>query len=217
MINPICSTSSPGAAWWPRIPTRRRWPIITPPAHRLLWVRSHRRQPAHRPSGAAADAAPLPAGGHTPVAALVGGPPALSRSQLQRPSAASASADRVQGWASLSAQIRALLPASEGLAAPRLVNNADWMGQMSALDFLRDIGKCTSVNAMLARGIGAPAPSPARIRGISFTEFSTPCLQSRDFAVLNLLPPCRSAATTSQGQHHRRHGSHPPAPSDPGL
>ncbi len=95
------------------------------------------------------------------------------------------SADRVQGWvASLSAQIRALLPASEGLAAPVLVNNADWMGQMSALDFLRDIGKHFSVNAMLAReSVRQRLARPDQ--GISFTEFSYALLQSQDFAVLN--------------------------------
>jgi tyrosyl-tRNA synthetase len=91
----------------------------------------------------------------------------------------------VQGWvASLSAQIKALLPASEGLAAPLLVNNADWMGQMSALDFLRDIGKHFSVNAMLAReSVRQRLARPDQ--GISFTEFSYALLQSQDFAVLN--------------------------------
>ncbi|MGL5776283.1 MAG: tyrosine--tRNA ligase, partial [Aeromonas veronii] len=95
------------------------------------------------------------------------------------------STDTVQGWvASLSAQIRALLPADEGLSAPQLVNNGDWMGQMSALDFLRDIGKHFSVNAMLAReAVRQRLARPDQ--GISFTEFSYALLQSQDFAVLH--------------------------------
>ncbi len=123
--------------------------------------------------------------GHTPVA-LVGGATGLigdpSFKASERPLN---SAETVQGWvASLSAQISALLPASDGLAASLLVNNADWMGQMSALDFLRDIGKHFSVNAMLAReSVRQRLARPDQ--GISFTEFSYTLLQSQDFAVLN--------------------------------
>lgn len=123
--------------------------------------------------------------GHTPVA-LVGGATGLIGDPSFKASERTLnSAETVQGWvASLSAQISALLPASEGLAAPLLVNNADWMGQMSALDFLRDIGKHFSVNAMLAReSVRQRLVRPDQ--GISFTEFSYTLLQSQDFAVLN--------------------------------
>ncbi|QXB56494.1 tyrosine--tRNA ligase [Aeromonas sp. FDAARGOS 1415] len=123
--------------------------------------------------------------GHTPVA-LVGGATGLIGDPSFKASERSLnSAETVQGWvASLSAQISALLPASDGLAAPLLVNNADWMGQMSALDFLRDIGKHFSVNAMLAReSVRQRLARPDQ--GISFTEFSYALLQSQDFAVLN--------------------------------
>ncbi|WP_270826762.1 tyrosine--tRNA ligase [Aeromonas sp. Y318-1] len=123
--------------------------------------------------------------GHTPVA-LVGGATGLIGDPSFKASERNLnSAETVQGWvASLSAQIKALLPASEGLAAPLLVNNADWMGQMSALDFLRDIGKHFSVNAMLAReSVRQRLARPDQ--GISFTEFSYTLLQSQDFAVLN--------------------------------
>ncbi|MDX7871960.1 tyrosine--tRNA ligase [Aeromonas caviae] len=123
--------------------------------------------------------------GHTPVA-LVGGATGLIGDPSFKASERTLnSAETVQGWvASLSAQIKALLPASEGLAAPLLVNNADWMGQMSALDFLRDIGKHFSVNAMLAReSVRQRLARPDQ--GISFTEFSYTLLQSQDFDVLN--------------------------------
>ena len=123
--------------------------------------------------------------GHTPVALVGGATGLIGDPSFKATERNLNSAQTVQGWvASLSAQIKALLPASEGLAAPLLVNNADWMGQMSALDFLRDIGKHFSVNAMLAReSVRQRLARPDQ--GISFTEFSYALLQSQDFAVLN--------------------------------
>ncbi|HDX8443231.1 tyrosine--tRNA ligase [Aeromonas hydrophila] len=122
--------------------------------------------------------------GHTPVALVGGATGLIGDPSFKATERNLNSAETVQGWvASLSAQIKALLPASEGLAAPLLVNNADWMGQMSALDFLRDIGKHFSVNAMLAReSVRQRLARPDQ--GISFTEFSYALLQSQDFAVL---------------------------------
>ncbi len=123
--------------------------------------------------------------GHTPVALVGGATGLIGDPSFKATERTLNSAETVQGWvASLSAQIKALLPASDGLAAPLLVNNADWMGQMSALDFLRDIGKHFSVNAMLAReSVRQRLARPDQ--GISFTEFSYTLLQSQDFAVLN--------------------------------
>ncbi|BBT65171.1 tyrosine--tRNA ligase [Aeromonas caviae] len=123
--------------------------------------------------------------GHTPVALVGGATGLIGDPSFKATERTLNSAETVQGWvASLSAQIKALLPASDGLAAPLLVNNADWMGQMSALDFLRDIGKHFSVNAMLAReSVRQRLARPDQ--GISFTEFSYALLQSQDFAVLN--------------------------------
>ncbi|MEN3757309.1 tyrosine--tRNA ligase [Aeromonas veronii] len=123
--------------------------------------------------------------GHTPVALVGGATGLIGDPSFKATERSLNSADTVQGWvASLSAQIRALLPADDGLSAPQLVNNGDWMGQMSALDFLRDIGKHFSVNAMLAReSVRQRLARPAQ--GISFTEFSYALLQSYDFAVLH--------------------------------
>ncbi|MCF5727648.1 tyrosine--tRNA ligase [Aeromonas veronii] len=123
--------------------------------------------------------------GHTPVALVGGATGLIGDPSFKATERSLNSADTVQGWvASLSAQIRALLPADKGLSAPQLVNNGDWMGQMSALDFLRDIGKHFSVNAMLAReSVRQRLARPDQ--GISFTEFSYALLQSYDFAVLH--------------------------------
>ncbi|WP_338455707.1 tyrosine--tRNA ligase [Aeromonas veronii] len=123
--------------------------------------------------------------GHTPVALVGGATGLIGDPSFKATERSLNSADTVQGWvASLSAQIRAQLPADDGLSAPQLVNNGDWMGQMSALDFLRDIGKHFSVNAMLAReSVRQRLARPDQ--GISFTEFSYALLQSYDFAVLH--------------------------------
>lgn len=123
--------------------------------------------------------------GHTPVALVGGATGLIGDPSFKATERSLNSTDTVQGWvASLSAQIRALLPADDGLSAPQLVNNGDWMGQMSALDFLRDIGKHFSVNAMLAReSVRQRLARPDQ--GISFTEFSYALLQSYDFAVLH--------------------------------
>ncbi|MFM5744030.1 tyrosine--tRNA ligase [Aeromonas veronii] len=128
--------------------------------------------------------------GHTPVALVGGATGLIGDPSFKATERSLNSADTVQGWvASLSAQIRALLPADDGLSAPQLVNNGDWMGQMSALDFLRDIGKHFSVNAMLAReSVRQRLARPDQ--GISFTEFSYALLQSYDFAVLHQRLDC---------------------------
>ncbi len=68
----------------------------------------------------------------------------------------------------------------------QLVNNLDWTGPMSVLDFLRDVGKHFPVNRMLARDV-------VRNRleaGISYTEFSYVLLQSLDYLELSRRHGC---------------------------
>jgi tyrosyl-tRNA synthetase len=67
----------------------------------------------------------------------------------------------------------------EGENPARLVNNLDWSAPMSAIDFLRDVGKHFRVSRMLAKdAVSARLNSEA---GISFTEFSYQLLQGMDF------------------------------------
>lgn len=61
-----------------------------------------------------------------------------------------------------------------------LVNNYDWLGTFSYLDFLREIGKHFSVNAMIAKE-SVKQRLENRDQGISYTEFSYQILQSYDF------------------------------------
>ena len=65
----------------------------------------------------------------------------------------------------------------------RLVNNGDWLTKLGAIEFMRDVGKHFTVNAMLAK-----ESVKRRIEsedGISYTEFSYSLLQAYDFLVLH--------------------------------
>lgn len=67
-------------------------------------------------------------------------------------------------------------------APARLVNNAEWLLRLSAVDFMRDVGKYFTVNALLAK-----EAVKRRIEsedGISYTEFSYSLLQAYDYLVL---------------------------------
>ena len=71
----------------------------------------------------------------------------------------------------------------------RIVNNADWLAEVPLIDFLRDVGKYFSVNAMMAK-------ESVRRRlegeeGLSYTEFSYMLLQAYDFLVLYDRYGCR--------------------------
>lgn len=67
-----------------------------------------------------------------------------------------------------------------GSNAARILNNADWLGKLTYLEVLRDIGKHFSVNAMIQRD-SVRARLENREQGISYTEFSYMLLQAYDF------------------------------------
>ena len=72
----------------------------------------------------------------------------------------------------------------DGTNAARLVNNLDWTAPMSAIDFLRDIGKYYRVGTMLKKD--AVSTRLNSDEGISYTEFSYQILQGLDFRQLYL-------------------------------
>jgi tyrosyl-tRNA synthetase len=77
----------------------------------------------------------------------------------------------------------------EAKTNPALVlNNADWIRPVGVLDFLRDVGKHFSVNAMMAKDSVRSRMEGAG--GISFTEFSYSLLQAYDFLHLNETQGC---------------------------
>lgn len=79
---------------------------------------------------------------------------------------------------SIQDQVRPFLE-FEGDNPALMVNNLDWTAGMSALDFLRDVGKHFRVNSMIKRDIVARRLESEQ--GISYTEFSYQLLQALDF------------------------------------
>ncbi|MCR9130024.1 MAG: tyrosine--tRNA ligase [Alphaproteobacteria bacterium] len=84
--------------------------------------------------------------------------------------------------ASQRAQMEAFFARTDG-PDPIIVNNADWFREMSAIEFLRDVGKFFSVNAMLQKD-SVKTRIENREQGISYTEFSYQLLQGFDFVHL---------------------------------
>ncbi|WJV49631.1 tyrosine--tRNA ligase [Streptomyces flavofungini] len=119
--------------------------------------------------------------GHRPLA-LVGG--ATGQIGDPRPTAERTLNDpeTVANWvARLRSQIEPFL-SFEGENAAVMVNNLDWTAGMSAIEFLRDIGKHFRVNKMLTKD--SVARRLESQEGISYTEFSYQLLQGMDFLEL---------------------------------
>lgn len=128
--------------------------------------------------------------GHTPIA-LVGGATGMigdpsfkaAERKLNTPEIISGWADKIKG------QVSQFIDFDCGQNSALVVNNLDWTAQMSALEFLRDVGKHFSVNNMINK-------ESVKLRleregaGISFTEFSYSLLQGMDFAELNRRHDC---------------------------
>lgn len=74
----------------------------------------------------------------------------------------------------------------DGPAGARLLNNADWLGGLGILEFLRDTGKHFTVNYMLQKD----SVKSRMETGISYTEFSYMLLQAHDFAHLYRTEGC---------------------------
>ena len=119
--------------------------------------------------------------GHNPLL-LIGGSTGLVGDP--RPSAERTlnSKETVAEWVEKLGRQGARFLDFEGAHAARLVNNLDWTSPMSAIDFLRDIGKHFRVGKMLSKdAVSARLNSE---HGISYTEFSYQILQGMDFLEL---------------------------------
>ena len=80
-------------------------------------------------------------------------------------------------------QLESLLDFGGGTNGATLVNNADWTAGITALEFLRDVGKHVTVNQMLAKeSVKSRLNSE---NGLSYTEFSYMLLQANDFRHLH--------------------------------
>lgn len=120
--------------------------------------------------------------GHRPIA-LVGGATGLvgdpsGKSEERTLNDESVVADFV---ARIRKQVEPYLEFNNSATGALVVNNLDWTAPLSAIGFLRDIGKHFSVNQMLAKD---SVSSRLNANGISYTEFSYQVLQGFDFLEL---------------------------------
>jgi tyrosyl-tRNA synthetase len=122
--------------------------------------------------------------GHTPIALLGGGTGLIGDPSGKTVERQLLSPEDVQAnVAGVRAQLSKLLDRNSEGPAVRFVDNADWLTKMSAMEFLRDVGKYFTVNYLLAK-----ESVRRRIEsedGISYTEFSYSLLQAFDFLVMH--------------------------------
>jgi tyrosyl-tRNA synthetase len=120
--------------------------------------------------------------GHNPIA-LVGGATGLVGDPSGRNEERTLNSnDTVAEWVSkIREQVSTFLDFEKGSNKAQVVNNLDWTSPLSAIEFLRDIGKHFSVNQMLAKD---SVSSRLESGGISYTEFSYQVLQSLDYLEL---------------------------------
>ena len=127
--------------------------------------------------------------GHNPIA-LVGGATGLVGDPSGKNDERILNEEKtVSEWvAKIKKQVEKVLDFKDKKAAAKLVNNLDWTKPVSALEFLRDIGKHFSVNQMLAKDSVANRLASV---GISYTEFSYQVLQSFDYLELYRRHNCK--------------------------
>jgi tyrosyl-tRNA synthetase len=126
--------------------------------------------------------------GHRPIGlvggatGLIGDPSGKSAERILNPH------EVVEDWVQrLRAEISQFLDFEPGPAGALLVSNLDWTQDLSALEFLRDIGKHFPVNQMLAR---ESVRARLEAGGISYTEFSYQVLQANDYLELHRRHDC---------------------------
>ena len=121
--------------------------------------------------------------GHSPIAVVGGGTGLIGDPSFKSTERALLTIEQVEAnVAGIRQQLGRFLDFERTTAQARLVNNAEWLMKLGAIEFMRDVGKHFTVNAMMAK-----ESVKRRIEGtegISYTEFSYPLLQSYDFLVL---------------------------------
>ena len=121
--------------------------------------------------------------GHSPIAVVGGGTGLIGDPSFKAAERALLTNEQVvANVEGIREQLARFLDFETTTAPARLVNNAEWLTRLGALEFMRDVGKHFSVNAMMAK-----ESVKRRLEGeegISYTEFSYPLLQSYDFLVL---------------------------------
>jgi tyrosyl-tRNA synthetase len=126
--------------------------------------------------------------GHRPIGlvggatGLIGDPSGKSTERVLNPR------EVVAGWVDrIRGEVGRFLDFTPGPTGALMVSNLDWTGELSALDFLRDIGKHFPVNQMLSREV---VRARLEAGGITYTEFSYQVLQANDFLELHRRHDC---------------------------
>jgi len=112
--------------------------------------------------------------------------PGIATTQLRDPSGRSSERNLLDAAtldhnvAAIRGQLERFLDFSPGPAQAVLANNMDWLGNLSLIEYLRDVGKHFTIPYMLAKD----SVQQRLERGLSFTEFSYMTLQAFDFSTL---------------------------------
>ncbi|MFY2789942.1 tyrosine--tRNA ligase [Rhodococcus sp. KRD162] len=119
--------------------------------------------------------------GHRPIilaggaTGLIGDPRDVGERTMNSPAVVTEWASRIRG------QLQRFVDLDDSPTGAVVVDNLSWTGELSAIDFLRDIGKHFSVNVMLARDT---VKTRLEGDGMSYTEFSYMLLQANDYVQL---------------------------------
>ncbi len=121
--------------------------------------------------------------GHTAIAVVGGGTGLIGDPSGKSVERQLMSVEQVEANAKgIRAQLERFLDFDSAVAPARMVNNADWLTKLTAVDFMRDVGKHFTINAMLAKeSVRRRIESE---EGITYTEFSYSLLQAYDFLEL---------------------------------
>lgn len=128
--------------------------------------------------------------GHKPIALVGGATGMIGDPSFKAVERSLNTPETVAGWVEkIRNQLTPFL-SFDGENAAVMANNHDWFGGMGCLDFLRDIGKHFSVNAMMNKESVKQRLDRDDV-GISFTEFAYSLLQAYDFTQLNSRHACK--------------------------
>ncbi|MBF0805642.1 MULTISPECIES: tyrosine--tRNA ligase [unclassified Streptococcus] len=120
--------------------------------------------------------------GHKPYALVGGATGLIGDPSFKDAERSLQTKETVDGWVTkIQGQLSRFLDFDNGANKAEMVNNYDWFGSVSFIDFLRDIGKYFTVNYMMSKD-----SVKSRIEtGISYTEFAYQIMQGYDFYTLN--------------------------------
>jgi tyrosyl-tRNA synthetase len=122
--------------------------------------------------------------GHSPIALVGGGTGLIGDPSGKTTERQLLTVERVEeNVRGIRAQLARFLDFDTATNPARMVNNAEWLTKLGAIEFMRDVGKHFTVNAMLAKD--SVKRRTESEDGISYTEFSYSLLQAYDYLVLH--------------------------------